>query len=170
MPERTLPFDYVEKQLRRRNFGIIGTVTPDGRSHSTSVIYAVSRPGGNLALYVVTGVHHRKTRNIRVNPNVSFVVPVPYRVLSFVPARCIQFLGTADLLPITDMEGRASFRRSRILRMVLRLSEKDEENAVFIRITPDRQVFGYGLKMGMRELIKDLDKGQFSAEIPDKGL
>ena len=34
------PFDYVEKQLRKKNFGILTTVTPEGRPHSVGVVYA----------------------------------------------------------------------------------------------------------------------------------
>jgi len=35
-------FAYVEKLLRRKNFGVITTITPEGRPLSVGVVYAVS--------------------------------------------------------------------------------------------------------------------------------
>jgi hypothetical protein len=35
--------------------------------------------------------HLKKPRNISANPNVALVVPLPGRLLSFLPPPCIQF-------------------------------------------------------------------------------
>jgi Pyridoxamine 5'-phosphate oxidase len=86
-------FAYVERLLRTKNFGILTTITPDGRSHSVGVIYALSPPGEPFCIYLITRPVLKKARNISNNPNVSFVVPFPHHVFRTVPPACIQFQG-----------------------------------------------------------------------------
>lgn len=68
-------FAYVEKLLRRKNFGVLTTVTPERKPHSVGVVYAVSSPGEPFCIYLITRLALKKARNISNNPNVSFVVP-----------------------------------------------------------------------------------------------
>lgn len=109
MQERVLPFEYIERQLRGKSFGIIGTITGNERSHSTAVCYGMSPPSEKFALYILTGRDTKKIRNIVKNPEVSFVEPFPHRILSFVPASCIQFQGKAEVLPFDDSVGGRRF-------------------------------------------------------------
>jgi general stress protein 26 len=170
MSARVLPFHYVEEQLRRMHFGILGTVTPDGRSHSTAIVYGVSAPGARLALYVLTERSYKKTRNIRANPNVSFVVPFPHHLLRSVPSSCVQFQGRAEVLSCDDPEGRASFQRNSVLRMTLEQGATEPERAVFLKITPDEKVFGYGLGMSLLALSRNIEAGPFETTVPRERL
>ena len=67
-------FDAIERTMRRRRFGTLGTTTKDGRPHATGVVYAVSPPGEPLRLYVTTNVRNKEA-NIRPNNDVAVVVP-----------------------------------------------------------------------------------------------
>lgn len=170
MSARVLPFDYVEGQLRKKHFGIIGTVTPEGRSHTTAIVYGVSAPEVPLALYVLTEAGYKKTRNIRANPNVSFVITFPHHVLRFVPASCIQFQGRAEVLPVDDPDARAAFQRNQVLRMTLEQGASEPERAVFLKITPDAKIFGYGLGMSLLELRRNIEAGPFRTTVPAERL
>ncbi len=167
MAQRVLPFEEVERQLRKRSFGILGTVTPKGAPHATCVLYGVSPPEEKLALYVVTERHYRKTRNVLADPHVWFVVPVPHAILRFVPPSCIQFPGAADVRSLDDPVGRAAFGQDRILRMSIEQAERDEYDAVFLRVRPGKRVFGYGLGISLLELRRDVGKGPFTTIVPD---
>ena len=54
-------------QLRTHNFAVLSTVGDDGRPYSAGVNYGVSRPGSDLAIYVMTRRHLQKARNIARN-------------------------------------------------------------------------------------------------------
>jgi general stress protein 26 len=166
MSARVLAFDHVEAQLRKKHFGIIGTVTPDGRSHTTAIVYGVSAPAAPLALFVLTEAGYKKTRNIRANPNVSFVITFPHHLLRFVPSSCIQFQGRAEVLPYDDPNARAAFQRNEVLRMTLEQGASDPERAVFLKITPDAKVFGYGLGMSLLALRRNIEAGPFETTVP----
>src|SRR5215472_16368737 len=102
-------FEQVARALRRRDFGVLSTVTPDARPHSVGVVYGVSLPGRPFRLYVMTRRRLRKARNVAANPNISFVVPLTRRLLWFVPPPCVQFQGRAEVL---DREDPAAWRHS----------------------------------------------------------
>lgn len=95
-------FAYVERLLRRKNFGVLTTITPEGRPHSVGVVYAVSPPSQPFSIYLITRLALQKARNIHNNANVSFVVPFPHYVFRTVPSACIQFQGKAGLIPIDN--------------------------------------------------------------------
>ncbi|MHA1428563.1 MAG: hypothetical protein ACTSQI_21475 [Candidatus Helarchaeota archaeon] len=50
MSVRELSFDYVEKKVRKKKFGFLGTITPEGRPHVAGIMYAVSPPHQKLYL------------------------------------------------------------------------------------------------------------------------
>jgi nitroimidazol reductase NimA-like FMN-containing flavoprotein (pyridoxamine 5'-phosphate oxidase superfamily) len=169
MSARTLPFELVEDYLRKKDFGILGTVSNDGRPHSTGILYAVSPPGEKFYLYVITGKNYKKTKNILKNPNVSIVIPFPHHILRFVPAPCIQFQAKAEIVERTDEGIRVCFQRNRILRKTLKQAYEDE-NIVFLKIIPDKTIFGHGIGMSMYELRKDETRGSFKTIVPAEGL
>ena len=151
--EASLPapftFDYVEKQLRKKNFEIITTVTPEGRPRSVGVVYAMAPPSQQrfFCLYLITRPVLKKARNRCDNPNVSFVVPFPHYLFGSIPPRCIQFQGKAELLPMEDDDDDnddpvvvKAFQRSIVLKRSMEHSLRLGES-IFIRIVPDKKIF-----------------------------
>ena len=117
-------FKRVEEELHKRSFGVLGTVSRGGRSHSVGILYGVSPPNKPLILYIMTDKKSKKAGNIANNPNVSFTIPLFRRLLQFIPPNCIQFQGTAEIIPIIDEGGQQAFRGSMVLREMLRYAEK----------------------------------------------
>ncbi|MHA2091773.1 MAG: pyridoxamine 5'-phosphate oxidase family protein [Candidatus Kariarchaeaceae archaeon] len=168
MASRTLAFELVEKHIRKKDFGILGTVS-NSRPHSTGILYAVSPPNQRFLLYIVTGMNYKKAKNIIENPNVSFVIPFPHHILRFVPAPCIQFQAVAEIIETYDREVRLCFQKNRILRMTLKQADALDD-MVFLKIKPDRKIYGHGIGMSIFELRKDETKGSFTSLIPEDRL
>src|SRR5262249_16539721 len=122
--EQRVSFDLVLRELRAHNFAVLSTVDEDGAPDSAGVNYGVSAPGRDLALYVMTRRHLKKARNIAGNPRVALVVPLPRRLLRFVPPPTIQLRGRAEILDWTDEEGTDVFRRFWMGRRILAAYEK----------------------------------------------
>ncbi|SRR5215204_1464314 len=154
--ETSLPapftFDYVEKQLRKKNFGILATVTPEGRPHSVGAVYAMAPPDQQFCLYLITRPMLKKARNIRDNPNVSFVVPFPHYLFRSIPPRCIQFQGKAELLPIDDPIVVKAFQSSIVLKRSMEHSLRLGES-IFIRIVPDKKIFCFGVGASLLQFL-----------------
>ena len=51
MSKTTNTFEYVEKKIRKKTFGILSTVSPKNRAHSTGILYGVSSPEVPFCLY-----------------------------------------------------------------------------------------------------------------------
>jgi len=151
------PFAYVERQLRRKNTGILSTVAPEGRAHSVGVVYGVSPPELPFSLYLITRPTLKKARNIRSNPNVSFVVPFPHHFFRFVPASCVQFQGRAQLLPSDDSVANKVFQSSLVLRQSLKHT-KNLGEPVFIRIVSDERIFTWGIGASVWQIIRHAAK------------
>ena len=88
--EQRVTFDLVLRELRAHHFAVLTTVGEDETPDSAGVNYGVSAPGGELALYVMTRRHLKKARNIARNPRVALVIPLPRRLLWFLPPATIQ--------------------------------------------------------------------------------
>ena len=165
MPAEQRSFAFIEAQLRRKTFGVLGTVNPDGSLQSTGILYAVSPPGSAFRLYLLTERSFLKARNVARNPQVSFLVPYPHRLLPFVPASCISFPGTAEIVPLDDPEGRAAFAANRILRM--NLAEADATpDGILLRIRPKRSMHCYGIGIGLMRIARNPAEAGYSVEIP----
>lgn len=147
-------FEYVDKQLRRKNFGILSTVTPTGRAHSAGVAYGVSPPSSPFRLYLISRPSLKKPRNIKANPNVSFTVPFPHYILRMIPPSCIEFQGTAEILPINDPVARQVFNSSIVLRRSLEYDLKIGES-IFVRIVPAKKIFSWGLGASVLQLLRN---------------
>lgn len=148
-------FEYLERSLRSKNFGVLSTVTPLGRAHSVGVVYGVSPPKLPLSLYLISRPNLKKARNIQMNQNVSFVVPFPHYFLRFVPPSCIEFQGKAELLPADNKIANGIFNSSRVLRSSLKHT-KMLGNPVFIRVTPDNRIFCWGIGTSTWKIIRHL--------------
>ena len=142
----TAPFSfaYVEKQLRKKNFGILSTISPQGRPHSVGVVYAVAPSEEPFSLYFISRPALKKARNIFNNPNVSFVVPFPHYLLRFIPPSCVQLQGKAEPIPIDDSIAVKAFTSSITLRRSLMHSMELGES-IFFRIVPDKKIFCFGV-------------------------
>ena len=166
--------ELVLKQLRRCHFAVLSTVDKEGRSHSAGVNYGVSRPGGELAIYVMTRRHLQKARNIASNPDVSLVVPVPRVLLWFVPPATIQLHGRAAILDWTDKEGTDVFRHFWMGRRILNAYEQSrsrgETRICFLKISPDPIIRTYMIGYNMWEIRKRMESGAAKIVLPVEQL
>ncbi len=161
-------FEIVENEFYKRNYGILGTVSEDGRPHSAGVLYAVSPRTGPLSLYVVTDGRSKKARNIARNPNVSFVIPIPRR-LGFLPPNSIQFQGKAKLLALSDDASNRAFGSSLVLKRVLELQLAQKRDvSTFIQVQPDPVIFTYGVGVTIFQLMKHVEGAASRVEIPQE--
>ncbi len=171
---KNVSFGQVEKELRGRTFGILGTISPDHRPHSTGVVYGVSTPLAPLAIYVTTRTSNKKVRNVRANPNVSFVVPLSRRLLTFIPPYCVQFQGTAEILEASDNKAVKVFQSSYFLRTILQtelaIVSKAGGEPCFIRVSPDPTIFTYGLGIPIWKLKRKAGVAMSKVSIPVERL
>jgi nitroimidazol reductase NimA-like FMN-containing flavoprotein (pyridoxamine 5'-phosphate oxidase superfamily) len=166
MPERELPFLAVESLLRRKKFGFLSTADKNGVPHTAGVIYVVSPPSTSFHLYVLTGISVKKARNIRENQCIAFGIPFTHHVIRPAPDFCIQFQGKAEILPFTDPEANAAYRQNAMMRKMLESQQAGSEGSIFIKITPDEKIFGFGLGMNIFSLLKNIESGRFVTRIP----
>jgi nitroimidazol reductase NimA-like FMN-containing flavoprotein (pyridoxamine 5'-phosphate oxidase superfamily) len=159
----------VEEYIRKKDFGILGSISHDGKPHSTGILYGVSPPGEKFYLYILTGKNYKKAKNVAKNPHVSIVIPFPHHILRFIPAPCIQFQAKAEIIPRTDEKARVCFQRNRILRKTLKQAYENE-NIVFLKIIPEKIIFGHGIGISMRDLRRDETRGSFKSLIPAERL
>jgi pyridoxine/pyridoxamine 5'-phosphate oxidase len=164
-------FESVEKQVRKKTFGVLTTIDKKGRPHSTGVIYAVGAPEKPFALYSIVGPNAAKVRNIRSNPKVSMVVTFPHYWIRFAPASYAMFRGTADILPNDDADGYWAMSQTRIGRMNLQTdAEELGVEYVYLKINPEPTVFCYGLGYGIMELRGDHTGAAYKVTIPNNRL
>jgi general stress protein 26 len=172
MRKKILTFEFVENKMRKKTFGILSTIDQNGNSHSTGIIYAVAPPDSKFALYVLTDKNYKKVKNIKNNSSISFVIPFPHYILRFAPASCIQFQGTAKILPFDNEVAQESFRSgSKILGMNLKEIDnigKDAGEAVFIEVIPNKKLYCYGLGINLLELRKNIESESYIVRIPDE--
>ena len=124
-------FDLVEREIRKRRFGVLSTVSQDGRSHSVGVLYGISTRDQPFVLYVTTDRRSKKARNITRNENVSFAIPLQRRILRFLPPNCVQFQAIAELIASDDEDANSAFSRSLVLRETLKLETFSEHGGFY---------------------------------------
>ena len=167
----TPTFEFIEKQIRKKTFGIISTIDQKGHSHSTGIVYGIASSKSNFALYILTHRNYKKVKNIEKSNSVSFVIPFPHHILRFVPASCVQFQGTAQILPFNDINAQKSFNNGpkilkTNLKQVSKMSNK-EEGVVFIKIIPNEKLFCYGLGISLIKLRKNIESGSYFVRISE---
>ena len=169
MTNSRFDFDFVEKQVRKKTFGVISTIDSKGLPHSTGIIYAVGSPDSPFALYSVVGGKYAKVRNIKRNPNVSLVVTFPHYWIRFAPSSYVMFRGVADIVPDTDPGGRWAMSQTRIGRMNLQVEAEDlGTEFVYIKITPEPTIFCFGLGFGLMESRNNPDSLGYKVTIPEE--
>ena len=156
-------FDLVLHELRNHDFAVLSTVSADGSPHSAGVNYGISRPGPDLAIYVMTRKHLLKARNIAENPWVSLVVPLPRRLLWFLPPPTIQLHGRAEILDWTDRGGIDVFGSfwmgRRILEAYRASARRGETRVCFLKVTPDPVISTYMLGHNVFKLRRRMESG-----------
>jgi nitroimidazol reductase NimA-like FMN-containing flavoprotein (pyridoxamine 5'-phosphate oxidase superfamily) len=171
-PELRPSSEKVVAELRKHSFGILGTVSKNGRPHATGVAFGASLLGKPLVLYVVTDTGTKKVRNIRRNPNVSFVIPIPRKLLTMAPMSCIQFQGRARILDSNDAEAIESLRSTRIGRMMLEMAgglsgaETGGKPTCFIMIIPDPIIHTYGVGLSLLQMRSQAGRARAKVELP----
>ena len=50
MDKKEFTFEFVEKHVRKKSFGILTTIDRKGRPHSTGIVYGVSPPESKFSL------------------------------------------------------------------------------------------------------------------------
>ena len=130
MSIREVPFEKIEKKIRKCKFGFLGSITSEGRPHVAGVMYAVSIPGNDLSLYIITGIDTKKAKNIRDNPDVTFAIPIPHHIIRFAPDFNIQFQGRAEILPFNDPKAQEAMKQRRLMKRMLKKYPIDKK-AVF---------------------------------------
>ena len=157
-------------ELRAHDLAVLATADEAGQPHAAGVTYGVSPPGRPLALYVMTRRHLQKARDVAQNPNVALVVPLPRRLLWFVPPATIQLRGRAELLNWTDPDGTEVFRRSwlgrRILAAYERSRRRGETRVCFLRITPDPIARPYGVGHSVWTLRRRMEAAAGTVALP----
>ncbi|UCE14932.1 MAG: pyridoxamine 5'-phosphate oxidase family protein [Candidatus Heimdallarchaeota archaeon] len=171
MYKSNFDFSFIEKKIRTKTFGILTTLNKDGTPHSTGVLYGVSPPSSAFSLIFFTSKKYKKVRNIKRNPNVSFVIPFSHSFLRFTPSKTVTFNGKAELISLNDCEIRTIFSRKRILRLIITQSQtEDQESFTFVRIIPNPKVLCYGLGINVLKLRKGHRHGGYSVIIPKERL
>ncbi|MHA1924304.1 MAG: pyridoxamine 5'-phosphate oxidase family protein [Candidatus Thorarchaeota archaeon] len=168
--DRGFTFDFIEKEVRRKTFGVLSAVDAKGRPHSTGILYGVSPPKSKFALYILTEEGYAKVRHIKRNPNVSLVVTFPHYYIRFAPAGYVMFRGTAELVPFIDSEAQWAFSQKRILRMIQGIDPEILEKAVFIKLNPEPTVFCYGVGIGIIKLRREHIESDYKVTIPSERL
>ena len=170
--EERVTGEVVFRELRKHDFGILSTVSAEGKPFSAGVNYGVSQTDDGLAIYVMTRRHLRKARNIAGNPNVSLVVPLPRRVLWFLPPATIQLTGRAEILDWADPAGTEVFGRFWMGRRILEAYEESrrrgETRVCFLRVTPDPVVHTYMVGSSVWELRKRMESAAATVDIGSK--
>ncbi len=164
-------FSLIDKEIRGKTFGILNTIDQEGFPHSTGVLYGVSKPSSKFTIYIITSIKYRKTKNIKKNSNVSFIIPFPHHYLRFVPSNTITLTGKAEIKPFDNGEVLEIFMEKRILRLITEhLSEESKKELVIIEIKPDPRILCYGVGISMWKLRKGHTEGGYSVRIPKEKL
>ena len=164
----TFNFEFIEKEIRKKSFGILTTINKDSSPHSTGVLFGVSKPSDSFSLYILTGSNYKKVRNIQSNPSISFVIPFPHHIFRFVPSFTITIKGYAEIIPQLDDTIFGIFQEKRILRMITK--DIENEPLVCLKIIPESKVLCYGVGINLFKLRRGHTEGGYSVRIPGNRL
>jgi hypothetical protein len=140
--------DAARRVLARQSFCTLATVSHRNRPHVVGVIYVLV--DGRLYVHTLDG--SRKVRNIRDNPHVGVCIPV--RKFPMAPPFCVQFQGTAEVVPLDDPDVAALLAAGR-LKKITAHGALAVPGACFIRVTPARVLSTYGVGVPLLTLLRD---------------
>ncbi|MGF1470368.1 MAG: pyridoxamine 5'-phosphate oxidase family protein [Rubrobacteraceae bacterium] len=138
----------VLRDLGRRSFCTLATVSPAGRPHIAGVIYELV----DRELFVSTRRTSRKARNIAADPHVGVCVPV--RRLPAGPPASVHFQSTATILAPEDPALLALLEAGR-LKSITGHGELELADGCFLLIPLPARLLTYGLGVSLRRLISD---------------
>ena len=138
----------IAKALAKKTFATLATVSPAGNPHSAGVVYVWAAG----TMWVHTMRTSRKGRNVEHQPQVA--VTVPYRRLPVGPPFTLHFQGRAELVDMGDASVRPLLDAG-TLKLIAGHGALDEEDGVFVRITPTGTVHSYGPGARTIDLIRD---------------
>jgi len=171
MNKHQFSFSFIENQIRKKTFGIITTINPDGTPHTTGICYGVSPPSSKFCFYFLTSKKYKKVRNIQNNPNISFLIPFPHYYIRFAPSGTVTFNGEAELVPIDNVELQPIFSKKRILRLILKeISTQEKDSFIFIRLKPNPKVLCHGVGFNVFKLRKGHRHAGYTVRIPQERL
>lgn len=157
------PFDVAEhraravRALEKASFATIATSSHRNRPHVVGIRYALI----DRQLYIVVHEHSVKVRNIRMNPRVAISVPV--RKVPFFPPYCVQFQGTAEVLPLDDPHIRKLIEANAFKRISTR-KDLAKPGQVVIRVTPGGRLSTYGFGFSPLQVARDPQSAMRSIE------
>ena len=171
MSKNQFTFSFVEKQIRKKTFGVLTTINKDGTPHTTGILYGVSPPSSKFALYFLTSIKYKKIRNIKQNPNISFLIPFPHYYIRFAPSATVTLLGKADLITLEEDMIQDIFSKKRILRLIIKkMKEEKPESITFVRIKPKPKVLCHSLGFNIFKLRGSHTQAGYSVMIPQERL
>lgn len=87
------------------------------------------------------------------------------------PPDCVQFQGSAEILPVEDETAKHAFDTSLILRQTLKLERSHvQSKAVFVGIRPRPVIFIYGVGLSFLDLVRNIAAASSRVEIPPSRL
>lgn len=168
--QQRVSFDLVFRELRTHHFAVLSSVDERGTPDSAGVNYGVSVSEHALALYVMTRRHLKKARNIAGNPHVGLVIPLPQRLLPFIPPATIQLRGRAEILDWTDEEGTRVFRDfwmgRRILAAYKQSRKRGETRICFLKITLEPVIHTYAVGSSLWDLWRQMESAGAVIHLP----
>ena len=138
----------VRRAIAKHSFCTLATSSATNQPHGVGVLYTAV----DGLLYVSTLQDSKKARNIRENPLVALCIPV--RRYPMAPPFLVQFGGRAEILPAQDPAMVVLMQAGR-LKKITGHGALDDPETCFLRITPDRKVFTYGIGVPLRTLLRD---------------
>jgi hypothetical protein len=168
MTKKNLNFSFVEKQIRKKTFGILTTISSSQRPQTSGILYGVSLEDDPFCLYVFTLKSYVKTKNMLNNNNISFLIPYPHHWLRLAPSSTISFQGHAESVPEFDEKIKRAFKQKRVLKFALRKIEKEitEKNHLFFRLIPNKKIICFGVGIGVMKIRNNMQAASYTVEIP----
>ncbi len=168
MKTKHFTFDFVEKKIRSKTFGVLTTLNDDGSPHTTGILFTVSPPEDQFAIYFLTSHTYKKVRNLTRKPHVSFLIPFPHYWIRFAPAGTITITGKIEFLSLENKNIVNIFHEKRILRLVITQAIKEKrDNFTFLKLIPNVKILCFGVGYSILELRKAHTEGAYSVLIPE---
>jgi nitroimidazol reductase NimA-like FMN-containing flavoprotein (pyridoxamine 5'-phosphate oxidase superfamily) len=146
--------------MSKNHYCVLATAARDGRPQSTGVIYC-SR---GLDLYIYTGEHSAKVKNIERNPSVAVTIPVWGRQPFWVPPQSIQFQGVANVLPADDQAAREIYK-FRILFVHVDAAIL-KARGCFLHVRPTKHINTYGVGVSRTKMARHPEEATRRTPIP----
>ena len=145
------------RALEKASFATIATASHRNWPHAVGIRYAFI----DRQLYIVVHEHSVKVRNIRMNPHVAISVPV--RKVPFFPPYCVQFQGTAEIVPLDD-PAIARLIDANAFKRVSTRKDLEKPGQVVIRVTPGKRLSTYGFGFSPLQIARDPQSAMRSIE------